>query len=568
MKHSIIKYLSAYVCLIVIIALLMMGTIVKYYIDAMNKSAYDNIEDIITQTDRQISDNIIFMDKFNFEISNDFNVKDYLAASAKGDNEVNIQDSYDKYSVALRLTDREACVLLFDANGKPYDLLRDIEENEKEVMTDYCNKYIGTEDSQTFVFTDEDSIYNTVYLGIYRPVTRLKTDVVETENLGAVLTFLKMNVRSFYSTNAFEGYLKVEITDIVTGETTCLYDNSEEYDSYDFITQTDDVSDVLWKIKVEMSKNVFHFDKKFPIVMMTSLIILLLIAVLAFRFVIYLLIDKNISYVKMYLKDFVLGKKRKKKKKLKISEFNEILDSVDSMMDNIENDGRKIVRIQQNLYEKEIEQSNTLMYMYALQINPHFIYNTLGYISSCAAEKGVDEISEISDDIATILRYGMRQPFEAELESEVYVAVKYMEIFKKRYPDILEYQVNVNGTEDAVVLKMILQPVIENACKHGIQPKHNKGIIKISAERNGDYLILSVYDNGMGIPPEKYREIMSSFRLNTRNRIDNPMSRIGLWNVHTRLMNYYGKDSGVEIETEYGKYTKVNLKIYLPEITS
>lgn len=211
-----------------------------------------------------------------------------------------------------------------------------------------------------------------------------------------------------------------------------------------------------------------------------------------------------------------------------------------------------------------IEQMNlkaTELKLLQAQINPHFLYNTLDAIiwlaESGEKDKVVYMVSALSDFFRTTLSKG--RDFVSLRDEEIHIK-SYLQIQKFRYQDILEYDIVFPGElYEYEILKMTLQPLVENALYHGIKNKRRLGHIWISGEKDGDILKICVRDDGMGIRPEK---------LAYMNRVlggeisdDNNSSGFGLFNVQQRIQLNYGLRYGLEIKSDYGEGTEVTVLI-------
>ena len=131
--------------------------------------------------------------------------------------------------------------------------------------------------------------------------------------------------------------------------------------------------------------------------------------------------------------------------------------------------------------------------------------------------------------------------------------VKYVELFD------LEIQVDDPGLYEAKVIKLTLQPLVENAIFNGIEPKGRHGIIKIRASRQEDMLVLTVRDNGVGIPKERLKTLLE----NTEKVKGNSMSGIGLPNVDRRIKLNYGESYSLMVDSTEGKFTEITVTMPL-----
>jgi sensor histidine kinase YesM len=191
-------------------------------------------------------------------------------------------------------------------------------------------------------------------------------------------------------------------------------------------------------------------------------------------------------------------------------------------------------------------------------INPHFLYNTLNTISAMACVEGADSTSEMITALSAMFRYSSdvsRQ--NVTLRDELNNISDYLFIQSIRYQNAFTYLVDIDETfYEYQVPKLILQPIIENAFKHGFknQLTHREGDrqLRITAEREEDDLIISIQDNGKGILPEKLTEILEQIAESETKIIASvgENGSIGLINVHQRIRLRYGTGYGLQVVSD------------------
>jgi len=236
-----------------------------------------------------------------------------------------------------------------------------------------------------------------------------------------------------------------------------------------------------------------------------------------------------------------------------VRSYNEMIGKINDLINTVYKAGMK---------EKEA-QLNALQ----AQINPHFLYNTLNSIGCMAEVKGVHEISVVCKAVSDLFRYSIKSGSDlVTLREELDSVGQYMTIQSFRYDNRIEAILNRDESLMAVkVMKLSLQPIVENAVYHGLEPRRGKGIVIINMELDKDCLLLSVFDNGIGISEEKLQSLRRSL---VHGRTADPQAKaggIGLLNVHERLRLYYGERYGVAIDSQEGAGTSVQLR--LPYLT-
>jgi len=189
------------------------------------------------------------------------------------------------------------------------------------------------------------------------------------------------------------------------------------------------------------------------------------------------------------------------------------------------------------------------------QINPHFLYNTLNTIKSIAKLEGIDSIATIVTQLGKLLRSTIENDQEfVTLGISLELVESYLAIQKIRFGDKIQTFIESPKYLKAHPFpKLILQPLIENAVIHGLEPKVGGGKILLKVSKQNKEIKIEISDNGIGM-----KEALKAMEDKSKNSI-------GLHNVHRRLQLYYGKDYGINIESSLGKGTKIVLVIPMEE---
>lgn len=226
--------------------------------------------------------------------------------------------------------------------------------------------------------------------------------------------------------------------------------------------------------------------------------------------------------------------------------FNLMIARIKQLMDQI-------------VLEQESKRKSELNALQA-QINPHFLYNTLDSIVWMAENGKSQEVIGMVTALARLFRISIsRGKNIITVEQELEHAKNYLIIQKIRYKNKFQYEIKA---EEEVLkchtVKLILQPIIENAIYHGIEYMVDEGFISISAGKFENKLLFEVTDNGLGMAPETIEKLLYS------DQKDNKGTGVGVKNVHERIRLTYGEEYGINIESELEAGTKV--KIWLPLI--
>ncbi len=196
------------------------------------------------------------------------------------------------------------------------------------------------------------------------------------------------------------------------------------------------------------------------------------------------------------------------------------------------------------------------------QINPHFLYNTLDAIVWSAEANNQKQVVKMVGSLSDFFRTSLNKGKEiVTIKEELQHVRSYLEIQQIRYMDILSYEIEVSeDIYNYTIPKITIQPIVENALYHGIKNKRGGGKILVNGRDLGDYIYISVKDNGIGIEEKRLEEIRNS--LVTDNTGDGEV--YGLYNVNERIKLGFGDEYGLSIESIAGEYTVVNIK--LPKI--
>lgn len=189
------------------------------------------------------------------------------------------------------------------------------------------------------------------------------------------------------------------------------------------------------------------------------------------------------------------------------------------------------------------------------QLSPHFLYNTLNSIRWMAMIQRQDNIKEMVDALNALLTYALRgSGGPVPLASEIAILHNYVAIQKVRYQHF-EFAVNVPAElEQVEVLKFLLQPLIENALIHGLAPSEHPGEITVSAVSEGEHLLVTVADNGIGMNEETVERLI-------RGLSASPTDRLGVRSVHERIQLHYGTNYGLSIRSEPGVGTSITVRV-------
>ncbi len=215
-----------------------------------------------------------------------------------------------------------------------------------------------------------------------------------------------------------------------------------------------------------------------------------------------------------------------------------------------------------NLYKTKLLKSSAELHYLRAQINPHFLYNTLDSITGLSATEGSAQMVKVTKSLSAIFKYSVKGGDFATLKKEIEMAKNYIFIQEMRFAErfSVEYDLSPKSLS-CIVPKMILQPVIENAFKHGIENTHSKTLLLIETGMiQENELYLRVTNGGAPVDSTELEKVNRQL-LNDNFKDGQMESGIGLANVNSRIKLLYGEQFGVTISTED---CKTIVKIHMP----
>lgn len=232
--------------------------------------------------------------------------------------------------------------------------------------------------------------------------------------------------------------------------------------------------------------------------------------------------------------------------------------------------------------EAELEQKRQQLLALENQINPHFLYNTLDTFRGLALENGDRHLSDMIEALSVMFKYSVNYDVElVNINAELNYLSRYIQLQQLRFPDRFEYQEVINCTPEQLLLEMcprfVLQPLVENAIRHGLKNVRRGGCITVALEVREDDFYISVEDNGCGMSQQQVECMNRKFRRPELSETGNGTAEdgadtkartqqggIGLGNVNKRIKMFCGEEYGLKAVStpDVGTQIEVCLPLY------
>ncbi len=218
---------------------------------------------------------------------------------------------------------------------------------------------------------------------------------------------------------------------------------------------------------------------------------------------------------------------------------------------------------QKALYSAQLEEQRAQLLALRSQINPHFLYNTLNCLSSMGLAYDAEGIVTISNAMSDIFRYSIKGDSFVTVRQEIEIIKKYLTIMEIRYPGRFDWEIDIEeDILDCSILKMTLQPIVENSMYHGIEQILSHGHLTIRGRNQGDSeLLFVVEDNGKGMTREALEALKLSIFDKERKLDDNSAIGMGLRNIFNRIQLEMGTQYVMDIESIENSGTRVSLRL-------
>ena len=466
-----------------------------------------------------------------------------------------------RYIDSIYIYSEPTDTVIMDNNSIPLSDLSD---------TDWINAYRAvTSPKGTIIPRSKNNVYPQL-------ITIIKPIYVADEKKGAII--MNINAQSIYNSMLYQQYKDGRLFFLVNADNKIIISSELSY----FNTYPDDIGLNTLTIESNPKNSVYEINDKNYVVLSGDSTISDYKYISAYPLELY---EHKLSTMKLQIIGillllmiiiFILAYVASVRSYSPLNEIISFLDNSQPPADSIEEEDKNelmyiINSIQTHINDKTkmaeiLEERMKLLRksqydMLQTQINPHFLYNTLETINWMAYNMSNSEnpVSKSLINLASFFRNTLTSGYFVSIENEIKYTKEYINILALRYGDLFDIEWDIDESIlSYTIIKICLQPIIENAVYHGIKQKNDKGLIKIKGLCDDNNIILIVSDDGIGIEKDALDELNKTL---SETSFTNEKSHIGLSNVNQRIKIIFGDSYGIHVESTVGVGTDVYVTI-------
>ncbi len=466
-----------------------------------------------------------------------------------------------RYIDSIYIYSEPTDTVIMDNNSIPLSDLSD---------TDWINAYRAvTSPKGTIIPRSKNNVYPQL-------ITIIKPIYVADEKKGAII--MNINAQSIYNSMLYQQYKDGRLFFLVKADNKIIISSELSY----FNTYPDDIGLNTLTIESNPKNSVYEINDKNYVVLSGDSSISDYKYISAYPLELY---EHKLSTMKLQIIGillllmiiiFILAYVASVRSYSPLNEIISFLDNSQPPADSIEEEDKNelmyiINSIQTHINDKTkmaeiLEERMKLLRksqydMLQTQINPHFLYNTLETINWMAYNMSNSEnpVSKSLINLASFFRNTLTSGYFVSIENEIKYTKEYVNILALRYGDLFDIEWDIDESIlSYTIIKICLQPIIENAVYHGIKQKNDKGLIKIKGLCDDNNIILIVSDDGVGIEKDALDELNKTL---SETSFTNEKSHIGLSNVNQRIKIIFGDSYGIHVESTVGVGTDVYVTI-------
>ena len=576
MKHSLINRSIILAVIIFSIISTMIIAQIRLARNVLENNTLSSLQNMHYQVQKNINSYLYDLERILLSLSYNTSIQQYIKAQSETERILKYDEVQSVFSDITLIHNNIHGISLFDEQmdllisyGVSFNPLVEHDPYSLSRLPTYVALYPETGDARAS------------YCSLLYPVYDMKYDRFIGGHIGTVLLIISTQ---FFQQQIISGNSYYDDSIMFLIDDNGMIISTSHQRAFELLKiVNDDINDNDIIIKTSLSKNNWQLltimprgiiAKDMAVITQTTLIIniVILFILIAIFYLLYRNVFHPIREVNKFMEivsENAINEKagsadKLRFNKIKINEFYMMANTMNQMLDSLERQKESIILKEKQYFTAVLERNRMELLAYRNQINPHFLYNTLDCIRGIALYRNAPEITEISQSLSHMFHYVVKGENYVTIAEEITHINEYAKIIGYRFQNRIKIFCQVDDLAAKIkILKLIIQPVVENSVFHGLESKPGNGLIDVCVTEGGGEVIISVMDNGVGMAYDELASLRGDIGqiMDSDDNIPSLETGIGLTNIVRRLKLFYGGDGLLSIDSGPENGTKVEIRL-------
>lgn len=560
-KISLIKqilYLIVLMLIILLISFIVSNTIAKRIVE---KKVTESTTKILLQVEETMESFYKDMDGISYSLLYSPTIQSYLGTNEILSRILMNQDIAAQFSSTLALKENIKGIRIYDTKGiMVASVGKAIEPPVERQVSEIEYSGIFTDKMNGSYYTIAVPVYNLQNNYLLRDYRGMCLFIMDVSNFNSMLAKSKITPHTRIMLLDHNGKVMANSENESVSE---IVDEAELRDEKRYIVQDITLSYTGWRIVSVIPKNELLQDLDIIKRLNVATYLVIFSIFCFFLIIFYGRILKPVKALMDFIRSYTKTGGQSRFTIIYHNEIGVLADNLNKMLDEIDRLSSDVQIVQKQMYEAEIVKKQMEIVAYRNQINPHFLYNTLECIRAMAFYYKASDIADISASLSNMFRYSVKGNNIVTIYDEIVHLKEYAAIVDFRFRGKIQIVVQADESLHAEeTLKMLLQPIVENAVFHGLERKIESGTVMVQISKDSDNRIrLCIKDNGCGMDEHRLNELREcllqyeapGFMTNIGDK------GIGLANIYRRIKLFYGDQAEMKIDSTLNIGTTVSI---------
>nr|WP_281192350.1 sensor histidine kinase [Paenibacillus borealis] len=528
----------------------------------IEKKVADSSKKIMLQIEETMVSFFSDMDGISYSLLYSPTIQSYLSSTNVLSRILMDKEIVSEFSSTLSLKKNMKGIQLYDSEGTMITSIgRAVEPSTKKRVSSIEYTVLHPNQLNATYYTIAVPVYNLQNNYVLRDYRGMCVFIMDVANLNSILSKSKIS-------NHSELLLVDQNNNIIAGTDGAI--NTEEMDKLKkwsedprYIVQNITLSYNGWKIISVIPKKELLQDLDIIERLNVATYLIIFSIFCLFLLIFYSRILKPVKALLDFIKSYAKSGGPRRFNVVYYNEIGVLANNLNQMLDNIDQLSRNVQIVQKQMYETEIIKKQMEISAYRNQINPHFLYNTLESIRAIALYHKVGEIADITASLSNMFRYSVKGTHLVTIRDEIIHLKEYAKIIEFRFGGKIQIVIQTDESLLAVqTLKMLLQPIVENAVFHGLEKKIDPGTVLVRIESTTvKKCKITIQDDGCGMEEQQLRNLSKSLQqfMTPGNTVNDEKLGIGLSNIYRRIKLFYEDEAKLTIDSILNKGTTVSI---------